>query len=74
MLINQLDKVHGEKNEGILLDDGVVESIDIQENIHKEYGQLVIDNSPPIHPCLTIREGGQLIPPCGGGQEEDIQG
>ena len=74
MIINQIDKVNRDRNKGLPPDDEVVESIDIQENIHKEYGQSVIDNSAPIHPCLTIKEGGQLIPTCEKGREEDILG
>ena len=44
------------------------------EDIHKEYGQSGIDNSPPVHPCLTTREDGQLILTCEEVQDEYTQG
>jgi len=71
IIISHLDKVHGERE--VIPPDDIVESIDIQEEIHKEYGQSGVDKNPLVHPCLTSREGGkQIIPTCGKGQGEDI--
>lgn len=78
MIINELDKVHGDRKEVIppndVADSCTIKSIDIQEDVHEEYKQSCVDNSPPVHPCLTTREGEQqIVPTCGKGQKEDFQ-
>ena len=73
-LISQLEKLHDERKDAIPPDDVVVESINTMEDIHKEYGQSGIDNSPPVHPCLTTKKDGQLILTCEEVHDEYTQG
>ena len=73
-MINQIYKLHDERKEVFPLDDVVVEPINTLEDIHKEYGKSGIDNTPPVHPCLTTREEGQLILTCEEVQDEYTEG
>lgn len=53
----------------------IVDSIDLQEEIHEEYENSSVDEgrSPPVHPCLTTEEDEQQIVSTSGEiQGEDI--